>query len=326
MSIFHDQAALMQKARQQLHEKAVNPYAVGTAAAMKATGDKPPLKKSTITKAHEIAKKVEKAGYEPEGDQIDEGKVELKQRNKNEMQRKAGNLGREVVSTPKTKKHAAKRGAAMDRMNKLVSVIARDDEKKRFDRIGQSPLHNSYEPESELVEYAQGGGGSSPNLPPAVYKFVDELPQNIQKFGKKIKKVVTGEEVISYLIDNGFAETGQNALKIMENMSESWMEEIVEARAEEKRGYGSTGEQRQRQKSGEEGPRGRRPVTSYSGGQNPHNRGRSLTKTQRRASSRRYVDQPGGVYAAPENKQGKNRYAEMQAKKRDQSHMSSRFD
>lgn len=43
-----------------LMEKAKNPYAVGMAAAKKATGDEPPLKKSTITKAHEIAKKVEK--------------------------------------------------------------------------------------------------------------------------------------------------------------------------------------------------------------------------------------------------------------------------
>ena len=41
-------------------EKAINPYAIGMAAAMKATGDKPPLKKSTIVKAHDIAKKIEK--------------------------------------------------------------------------------------------------------------------------------------------------------------------------------------------------------------------------------------------------------------------------
>lgn len=66
---------------------------------------------------------------------VDEGKVELKQRNKNEMQRKAGNLGREVVSTPKTKKYAAKRDAAMNRMVKLVSTITSDDERKRFDRM-----------------------------------------------------------------------------------------------------------------------------------------------------------------------------------------------
>ena len=36
-------------------EKVDNPYAVGMAAAMKAKNDTPPLKKSTITKAHDIA-------------------------------------------------------------------------------------------------------------------------------------------------------------------------------------------------------------------------------------------------------------------------------
>lgn len=40
--------------------EAREPYAVGMAAAMKSTGDKPPLKKSTIEKAHKIAKKIEK--------------------------------------------------------------------------------------------------------------------------------------------------------------------------------------------------------------------------------------------------------------------------
>jgi len=42
------------------NEKVDNPYAVGMAAAMKAKNDKPPLKKSTITKAHDIAKSIEK--------------------------------------------------------------------------------------------------------------------------------------------------------------------------------------------------------------------------------------------------------------------------
>lgn len=41
-------------------EKAKNPYAIGMAQAMKSTGDTPPLKKSTITKAHDIAKSIEK--------------------------------------------------------------------------------------------------------------------------------------------------------------------------------------------------------------------------------------------------------------------------
>ena len=42
-------------------KKAQSPYAVGMAQAMKSTGDKPPLKKSTIKKAHDIAKSIEKS-------------------------------------------------------------------------------------------------------------------------------------------------------------------------------------------------------------------------------------------------------------------------
>ena len=44
----------------QTDEKAQSPYAIGMAQAMKSTGDTPPLKKSTIKKAHDIAKSVEK--------------------------------------------------------------------------------------------------------------------------------------------------------------------------------------------------------------------------------------------------------------------------
>jgi hypothetical protein len=42
------------------NEQVKNPYAVGMAQAMKAKDDQPPLKKSTITKAHDIAKSIEK--------------------------------------------------------------------------------------------------------------------------------------------------------------------------------------------------------------------------------------------------------------------------
>jgi len=49
----------------------------------------------------------------------------------------------------------------------------------------------------------------------------------------KLKSAITKEEVdlydiiLSHLLDEGYAETEQNALKIMENMSESWSEEII---------------------------------------------------------------------------------------------------
>jgi len=41
-------------------KEASNAYAIGMASAMKSTGDKPPLKKSTINKAHKIARAIEK--------------------------------------------------------------------------------------------------------------------------------------------------------------------------------------------------------------------------------------------------------------------------
>ena len=100
-------------------------------------------------------------------------------------------------------------------------------------------------------------------------------------------------------------------------------EMVDEARAEERRGLGSTGAQRQRQKTKIGGIAN--PATSYSGGQNPQLRGKEgKSKEERRAASRRYVDQPGGIYAKPENKQGEGRYAAKQAKKRPD--LGSRFD
>ena len=66
---------------------------------------------------------------------VDEEKKELPQ---NKMYRKAGNLGREVVSSKK----GPKRDAAMERMNKIVSTINRETERKRFNEIGKSPAHN----------------------------------------------------------------------------------------------------------------------------------------------------------------------------------------
>jgi hypothetical protein len=48
------------------NEAADSPYAIGMSSAMKSTGDQPPLKKSTITKAHKIAKSIMK------DDEVDE--------------------------------------------------------------------------------------------------------------------------------------------------------------------------------------------------------------------------------------------------------------
>ena len=58
------------------NEQVKNPYAIGMAQAMKAKDDQPPLKKSTITKAHDIAKSIEKDQKESVGHSSDEKKKE----------------------------------------------------------------------------------------------------------------------------------------------------------------------------------------------------------------------------------------------------------
>lgn len=94
--------------------------------------------------------------------------------------------------------------------------------------------------------------------------------------------------------------------------------DIREARAEDKRGLPPTGKNRTKQKLHRKGS------TAYSGGQNPHLRGKdSTTKAQRRERNRsRYLDHPNGMYDTTEKK---NKYLDMQKEKRT-SPYNSRFD
>ena len=145
-------------------------------------------KKSKGKHIHGMADSVEL-----DGDLVDEGKVELKQRNKNEMQRKAGNLGREVVSTPNTKKNAAKRGAAMDRMGKLVSAIGRDDEEKRFKTINREEVEIEEKKGLWDTIHAKRKRGESPAKPgekgyPKTLN-VEELDQIIEGIRQARKNV-----------------------------------------------------------------------------------------------------------------------------------------
>ena len=80
-----------------------NPYAVGMAQAMKAKDDQPPLKKSTITKAHDIAKSIEKDQKEEVEVQETHSFVTNKQ---NEKQKKVGGEKDIVDPAPSIKKES----------------------------------------------------------------------------------------------------------------------------------------------------------------------------------------------------------------------------
>ena len=78
------------------NEQVKNPYAIGMAQAMKAKDDQPPLKKSTITKAHDIAKSIEK-------DQKEEVKVKethsFVTNKQNQKQKEAGGEKEPIKTT-----------------------------------------------------------------------------------------------------------------------------------------------------------------------------------------------------------------------------------
>ena len=59
-----------------IKEAVDNAYAVGMSQAMKSTGDTPPLKKSTITKAHDIAKAIKKDEMKEDSHELQKDKTD----------------------------------------------------------------------------------------------------------------------------------------------------------------------------------------------------------------------------------------------------------
>jgi len=127
--------------------------------------------------------------------------------------------------------------------------------------------------------------------------------------------------VLEYLLDEGFASSEQSADKIILNMSESWFEEIMEARRSEKEGKGSPespmsypGRKIQKER-GERGGRHQHSGSVEYGGaaaergrkkSDPHSQYRRLEKLKN------YPEKSG-------------KYSEMQRKKRG-GDIGSRFD
>ena len=125
--------------------------------------------------------------------------------------------------------------------------------------------------------------------------------------------------ILSHLLDEGYASTEESADKIILNMSESWFEEILEARASEKRGLGSP-----------ESPlsypgRETQQTRGQMGGRHYQSGGEGGSKTERgRKKSDKYSQSQRlrGLSTYPE-KPGK--YAEMQRKRRG-GDIGSRYD
>ena len=100
-------------------EQAKNPYAIGMAAAMKATGDKPPLKKSTITKAHDIADKIKKEEVKLEDK--DSGGIDALRAIKGKRLRLQGELDALNKDDPNYKEKAANLRGQIEKQKEIMA-------------------------------------------------------------------------------------------------------------------------------------------------------------------------------------------------------------
>ena len=100
-------------------EAAREPYAIGMAAAMKSTGDKPPLEKSTITKAHKIAKKIQaKEAVDPQSS--------LSPKQKDTEQQQTLNAKAKLEKILATRKGAYREETELDELNRLEKETGKD--------------------------------------------------------------------------------------------------------------------------------------------------------------------------------------------------------
>ena len=109
------------------NEAVDNPYAVGMAVAKKMKNDEPPLKKSTITKAHDIAKSIAK---EDKKEEVTEAKYPHKMYSKD---------GKEVeAKTPEDHKKYADMGYT--HKNETHTFMTKDMNKSKKDAKGEKEI------------------------------------------------------------------------------------------------------------------------------------------------------------------------------------------
>src|SRR5210317_256597 len=171
-----------------------NPYAVGMAAAMKAKDDKPPLKKSTITKAHDIAKSIKKDQKEEES--IKEASYPHKMYSKD---------GKEVeAKTPEDHKKYAEMGYT--HKNETHSFMTKDMNKSKKDAKGEKEI---VDPEPKLKQE------SIQDTIANVWKMSAEELEKIKTEAKYMK----AQRMSQYKAEDeknkkGTADTGSKATKV----------------------------------------------------------------------------------------------------------------
>jgi hypothetical protein len=173
-------------------EKAKNPYAIGMAQAMKSTGDTPPLKKSTIKKAHDIAKSIEK--NEGELDEVT-------------MTRQHFELFADVIKQiedPAKRRDTAKMVAGVlsqsnprfDHARFMVAAGAHGEDKMPEDEVSKADLERKLDhlKQKYNAQMANAYAGDPTDTEEEIEKIEKQL--GITHEGKKMKKDKMNESIV----------------------------------------------------------------------------------------------------------------------------------
>lgn len=165
-------------------EEKTNPYAIGMAAAMKAAGDEPPLEKSTIKKAHKIAKGIEK-NEEVELDELNKktlgSYVKKSADDLTHIQRDIGDTSN--MKSPEYKKLSKMRSNRKTGINRAVDRLTKEE--VELDEISQEKLGSYYDAAAKDRKKAKAevekGMAQKKFTPASVQKTADAYKRFIKR-------------------------------------------------------------------------------------------------------------------------------------------------
>ena len=160
---------------------------------------------------------------------------EMKPLPKNKMFRKAGNLGRDIVSPATGDEDRQKK---YGRQKKIIRQLNKANEQLEESGLSQDTIRSAAKERQKRVDTAyakdtpQGdaeGNAGMKKLARTKGQLNINKPREVRMRANEEFDIF--DAILEYLVTEGYADTNESALVIMANMSEEWREDIVEATA-----------------------------------------------------------------------------------------------
>jgi hypothetical protein len=166
------------------------------------------------------------------GEEVEEVGEEMKPLPKNKMFRKAGNLGRDIVSPATGDEDRQKK---YGRQKKIIRQLNKANEQLEESGLSQDTIRSAAKERQKRVDTAyakdtpQGdaeGNAGMKKLARTKGQLNINKPREVRMRANEEFDIF--DAILEHLIAEGYADTNESALVIMANMSEEWRQSIVE--------------------------------------------------------------------------------------------------